>query len=166
MVRCTESILNCTSTGDNRFAPRNGRGIVSLVPRRRNVRSVNNAVHLNTCPYIVGPSSLVTGTCNRRRVSRHRHRHCRFGGSFERRVRGTNVGVANASPGKLLIRTIRIPSGHFFITIRCRPRFGSHPGHTRPLFERFVGTSLRGWLVFPLGFRVWEASFGRSWRGF
>ncbi len=110
IVRFTHGILGCTSTGDHRASRGAARGIVSVVRRRGGVARVNNAVHLNTCSYRMHGNDGAFRTCRGRRVSRHRHRHCRFGGRFLRRFRGTNVRYMNVGPRAGLIRVIRIPA--------------------------------------------------------
>lgn len=109
-VRFTQGMLKCTSTGDHRVSRGAPRGMVSVVRRRGSVAGVNNAVHLKTCRYIVSPGSGACRTCRDRRVRRHRHRHCRFGGDCGRRFRGTNVGYMNVGPRSSLIRVIRVPA--------------------------------------------------------
>lgn len=109
-VRFTHGILNCASTGDHRVSRGAPRGIVSVVRRRGTVAGVNNAVHLKTCRYVLSRRSGAFRTCGDRRVRRHRHRHCRFGGSCGRRCRGTNVGYINVGPRSSLIRVVRVPA--------------------------------------------------------
>lgn len=109
-VRFTHGILNCTSTGSVRVSRGAGRGIVSVVRRRGTVAGVKNAVHLKTCRYMLGGSSGMCRTCGRRRVRRHRHRHCRFGGSCHGRFRRTNVGYMNVGPRSSLMRVMRVPA--------------------------------------------------------
>lgn len=109
-VRFTHGMLKFTSTGSHRVSRGAPRGIVSVVRRRGTVAGVNNAVHLNTCRYMLRGNSGIFRTCKRRRVRRHRHRHCRFGGSCGTRCRTTNVGYANVGPRSSLIRVMRVPT--------------------------------------------------------
>lgn len=109
-VRFTHGILKCGSTGSHRVSRGAPRGIVSVVRRRGTVAGVKKAVHLNTCRYALRGNDGTCRTCGARRVRRHRHRHCRFGGSFGARCRTTNVGYANVGPRSNLMRVMRVPT--------------------------------------------------------
>lgn len=110
IVRFTHGMLNCGSTGSHRVSRGAPRGIVSVVRRRGGVSGVNKAVQLNTCRYMLERNDHTFGVCGGRRVRRHRHRHCRFGGRFRGRFRGRNVVYMNHGPRDSLMRMIRVPN--------------------------------------------------------
>lgn len=150
VMRFTHRMLKCRSTGDVRLGPRAGRPMVTLVPSRRSVRSVNKALELKDCPYVLTRNSESCRLFNGGRVRRHRERHCRMGGTFHGRLRRGKVGVMKASPSGRVMRVVRVTKRPFCMKARTRPRFGSHPGRTRPLFEKFVRTTMSfgdGWLL-------------------
>lgn len=109
VVRCTHRMYVFRSTRDVRLSPGAARPIVTLVPSRGKVRSVKNALELNSCPYMLSGASGTCRMCNARGVDRHRHRHCRIGGSCEATLARRNVGLYNASPSNEVIRVVRVP---------------------------------------------------------
>ncbi len=107
-VRFTHGMLNCGSTRATRVGRSAPRAVVSVLRRRGAILRGNNSVHLNTCTYGLSPGSRITRVCKGRRVSRHRHRHFRFGGACGTRFRTGNVGVSKAGPSAGLNRVVRL----------------------------------------------------------
>ena len=117
--------------------------VISLIKEQEDVVNLGGTLRLGNWPCDLKEGSVASSLYQQSSIlERHRHRY-EFNNDYREKLEDCGVVFSGVSPDNTLVEIIEIKDHPFFVGCQFHPEFKSRPNRPHPLFEGFVGASLK-----------------------
>ena len=120
--------------------------VVDFLPEQRKITEKGATMRLGAYPCVLtagSQSALAYGSAEI--VERHRHRY-EVNNDYREALTSHGMLISGLSPDRRLVEMIELPHHPYFVGCQFHPEFKSRPQSPHPLFQAFIGASLRAHL--------------------
>ena len=117
--------------------------VIHIMEQQKGVRSKGGTMRLGAYPCELGKDTLARRIYGQASISeRHRHRY-EFNNTFRKQLVDCGLVLSGLYSKEDLVEIVEIKNHPWFLACQFHPEFKSRPMEPHPLFESFVGASLK-----------------------
>ncbi|MBU4534166.1 MAG: CTP synthase [Eubacteriales bacterium] len=142
-VEVARGILGWSDANSSEFDPATRYPVIDLLPEQKNIADMGGTMRLGGYPCELLPGSLAHQAYKTEQITeRHRHRY-EFNNDYREQFKGAGVIFSGLSPDERLVEIIELADHPWFVATQFHPEFRSRPNRPHPLFQDFIGASLK-----------------------
>jgi CTP synthase len=117
--------------------------VVDLMESQKGVDTMGGTMRLGSYPCDLKENTLARRIFGKPHVAdRHRHRY-EFNNAYREQLAAAGLVISGVYPDADLVEIIELEDHPWFLGCQSHPEFRSRPMAPHPLFESFVGASLK-----------------------
>ena len=143
VIEFARHICGMKEANSSEFNPDTPYPVIDLLPEQKEVADLGGTMRVG-----LDPVSLVAGTKayaaygQELIYERHRHRY-EVNNEYLDRIKEAGMVVSGILPDRNLVEIIELPEHPWFVAAQFHPEFKSRPHTPQPLFQGFVGASIK-----------------------
>jgi CTP synthase len=143
VIEFSRNVAGLKGANSTEFDPAPPYPVIDFLPEQRAITEKGATMRLGAFPCVLVPGSRAATAYGTLEISeRHRHRY-EVNNDFRDSLVRHGMVLSGSSPDRRLVEMIELPSHPYFVGCQFHPEFKSRPQDPHPLFQAFIGASLR-----------------------
>lgn len=145
-VACVEfarNVLHLEGAHSSEINPDTLHPVIDLLPEQKDVERLGGTMRLGIYPCQIERGSRAEAAYGQNLIyERHRHRY-EFNNEYRDQMAEAGIRFCGTSPDGRLVEMIELEDHPWFVACQFHPEFTSRPNRPHPLFQGFVGASVK-----------------------
>jgi len=142
-IEFARNVLGLKDANSEEFNSKTKYPVVHIMEYQKTVINLGGTMRLGSYPCKLKPGSLAYRAYGRGTIAeRHRHRY-EFNNAYRKRFEKAGMALSGISSNDELVEVVELENHPWFVACQFHPEFKSRPTHPHPLFDGFVGASVK-----------------------
>lgn len=143
VIEFARNVANIKDACSGEFEESSKNKVIDFMPGQSEDINKGGTLRLGSYPCEIRPGSLMEKCYGKGSISeRHRHRY-EFNNEYRQVLSEAGLVISGTSPDERLVETVELKEHPFYLGVQYHPEFKSRPNRPHPIFQEFVGASLK-----------------------
>ena len=143
IVEFARNVIGFTDAHSSELDPGTNHPVIHLMPEQDGVKDIGGTLRLGSYPCILDAKSKAFQLYGTKEIhERHRHRY-EVNNYYRDDLVKAGLTLSGLSPDGRIVEMVELDSHPWFVATQAHPEFKSRPNRPHPLFNGFIGASLK-----------------------